>query len=406
MRPVSVYLHIPFCFHKCPYCDFNTYAVPRMPEEEYVAALLAELDARAATPAFRGRTVQTVYFGGGTPSLLSPHAIDRILSAIRSTFDWERGIEVSLEANPGAVTNELLSGYRAAGVNRLSFGAQSLNPKTLRALGRIHTPEQVEQALTTARQSGFTNVSLDLMFGAPEQTLVDLEADIRAAAALGPNHISTYGLTIEKGTPFFVSHKRGVLKLPPEDTVADMLELATTLLGELGFVRYEISNYAVPGCEARHNIAYWSGDDYLGLGAGAHSYVRSHEPSDTRWGERWSNYALPDKYMSEAQGRGAAASWNDTLDIWGAIFEYFFLGLRKIGGVSLAEFQRTFGFSAHAVYGEQFRALVGHKLLHMNGDMVRLTAEGFMVADSVIENFADPERISPDKRHHPTELTV
>lgn len=406
MRPCSVYLHIPFCFHKCPYCDFNTYAVPRMPEEAYVASLLAELDARAASIAFRGRTVRTVYFGGGTPSLLSAHAIDRILSALRSSFDWERGMEVSLEANPGAVTAELLSGYHAAGINRLSFGAQSLNPTTLRALGRIHTPEQIEQAIITARQSGFTNVSLDLMFGAPEQSLSDLETDIRAVAALRPNHISTYGLTIEKGTPFFVAHKRGVLKLPPEDVVADMLELATTLLDSLGFARYEISNYAIPGFEARHNLAYWNGDDYLGLGAGAHSYVRSTEPSDDRWGERWSNFALPDKYMSEAQGRGTAASWNDTLDLRGALFEYFFLGLRKIAGVSLPEFQQTFGASAHAIYGEQIRALVGHRLLSIHGDMIRLTPEGLMVADSVIENFAEPDLTHYRRAQKPTEVTL
>lgn len=406
MRSLSVYLHIPFCFHKCPYCDFNTYAVPRMPEDEYVASLLAELDARAATDAFRGRTISTVYFGGGTPSLLSSNAIDRILSAIRGAFEWSRELEVSLEANPGAVTTELLGGYRAAGVNRLSFGAQSLNPATLRALGRIHTPEQIEQAMAMARQSGFANVSLDLMFGAPEQTLSELEADIRATAALRPNHVSTYGLTIEKGTPFFVAHKRGVLKLPPDDVVADMLELASGLLDELGFRRYEISNYAAPGFEARHNLAYWNGDDYLGLGAGAHSYVRATEPTDTHWGERWSNYALPQKYMSEAQARGFAVSWNDTLDRASAIFEFFFLGLRKIDGVSLAEFQRTFGVSAHVVYGEQLRSLAGHNLLQLQGDMVRLTRQGLMVADSVIEHFAEPTSGTGRSSSPATEHTV
>ena len=395
MRPISVYLHIPYCFHKCPYCDFNTYAVPRMPEDEYVSALLAELDARAASPEFRGRTVQTVYFGGGTPSILTVRAVERILDAIRAAFDWNRGMEISLEANPGNVTTETLSGYRGAGINRLSFGAQSLNSATLKALGRIHTPEQVESAVAAAGQARFENISIDLMFGAPGQILSDVEADIRGAAALHPTHISTYGLTIEKGTPFYNSHRRGVLKLPPEEVVADMLELSTRLLGEFGFARYEISNYAQAGFEARHNLAYWNGDDYLGLGAGAHSFVRAGEPTDARWGRRWANFAPPARYMEEARSRGSAESWNDTLDRRGAMFEFFFLGLRKTAGVSLADFAAAFGVSAHAVYGEQLRVLTGHKLLQITDHVVRLTPHGLMLADSVIENFAEPAPDTP-----------
>jgi oxygen-independent coproporphyrinogen-3 oxidase len=396
MRPFSLYIHIPYCFHKCPYCDFNTYAVPRMPEEEYVAALLAELDTRAATPYFQGRKVQTVYFGGGTPSLLSVRGVERILERIRATFEWDRGMEISLETNPGSVTTELLGGYHAAGVNRLSFGAQSLNSATLRALGRIHTPEQVEHAVVTARQSSFKNISIDLMFGAPEQTVADLEADIAAAAKLAPQHISTYGLTIEKGTPFFVAYKRGTLKLPPEDVVVTMLERSSELLESFGYHRYEISNYAHTGYEAQHNLAYWNGDDYLGLGAGAHSYVRAATPTLSTWGERWSNYAPPTSYMSEAQNRGIATSWSDTLDLSGAMFEYFFLGLRKLKGVSLKDFERVFPFTAHQVYAEQIRTLTEHDLLLLYGDMLRLSPRGLMVADSVIERFAKPE-IPPTK---------
>lgn len=394
-RPCAVYVHIPYCFHKCPYCDFNTYAVPRMPENDYVSALLAELDARAITPHFAGRTVRSIYFGGGTPSILTVGAVTRLLDALRSTFDCAPGLEVSLEANPGNVTTEQLSGYRAAGITRLSFGAQSLNAVTLQALGRIHTPEQVESAVAVARQSGFLNVSLDLMFGAPGQLLVDLEADIRAAASLRPEHISTYGLTLEKGTPFYVAHRRGSLHLPPEDVVADMLQRATTLIPELGFARYEISNYARPGFEARHNLAYWRGHDYLGLGAGAHSFVRSREDNTTVYGRRWSNFAPPQRYMAAAQDTGFAESWTDTVDLRGGMFEFFFLGLRTIAGVSLGEFAAVFGISAHHVYGDQFRALVGHGLLHVGPDVVRLTPAGLMVADSVIESFAEPAVLPP-----------
>jgi len=361
-----------------------------MPEDDYISALLAELDARAATPPFAGRTIQSIYFGGGTPSILSSDAVNRLLGAIRATFDCAPGLEVSLEANPGNVTIEQLSGYVAAGVNRLSLGAQSLNSATLHALGRIHTPEQVESAVAVARQSGFKNVSLDLMFGAPGQLLCDLESDIRAAAALQPEHISTYGLTLEKGTPFYVAHRRGALKLPPDDVVADMLQRATTLLPELGYARYEISNYARPGFEARHNLAYWRRHDYLGLGAGAHSFVRSRDVGTDEYGRRWSNFAPPQRYMAAARDTGLAESWSDTVDLRGGMFEFFFLGLRTITGVSLSEFISVFGIPAHHVYGDQFRVLTGHGLLQVGPDVVRLTPAGLMVADSVIENFAEP----------------
>jgi len=388
MRPFSLYLHIPFCYHKCPYCDFNTYAVAQVPEREYVQALLAELDFRSALPEWLNRPVQTIYFGGGTPSVLSAEAVKRIVAGIGAAFPVDSIAEISLEANPGGVTSELLSGYRAAGVNRLSFGVQSLQPATLTALGRIHTPEQVHLSLESAREAGFGNVSLDLMFGAPGQDGVAWERDLHDALALAPQHLSAYGLTIEKGTPFYNSWKRNVLRLPEEEMVVAMLTTLIATLTDGGFTHYEISNFARPGFEARHNLAYWNGDDYLGLGAGAHSFCRS-EPH--RWGRRWSNYALPARYNRAAGDHGAAESWQDVLGEREAMFEFFFLGLRKTAGVSRQSFTTRFDRTLDHLYGRNVEFLVENGLIITEGDLIRLSPEGLLLADSVISNFAEQD---------------
>lgn len=391
MSPFSLYLHIPFCVHKCPYCDFNTYAVSRIPEKEYVAALLAELDYRASQPAWQGRTIQTVFFGGGTPSLFGVAAIKRIMLAISNTFPLAESLEVSLEANPGNITEETLAGYRDAGVNRLSLGAQSLNPETLKTLGRQHTPEQVEAALASARGAGFRNINIDIMYGVPGQRLDDLENDMRMADSLGPSHISAYGLTIEKGTPFFQSVKRGVMKLPPEDLTVEMMESINHFLPAYGYERYEISNFAKPGKEARHNLAYWNGDDYLGLGAGAHSYRRREEGDDTP--RRWSNFALPQRYIDQTTATGHAESWSEALSPEAELFELVFLGLRKIRGVSLEEFTTRFGATVQELYGSRLKMLLEQGVVCLEDGFLKLSEKGLLLADSVIEDFAQAEAL-------------
>ena len=391
MRPFSLYVHIPYCLHKCPYCDFNTYALASFPEKEYAAAVLAELDYRSSLHEWRGRVVQSIYFGGGTPSLFSPASLRRVVSSVMKTFPVDDNIEVTLEANPGTVSYDTLSGYYEAGINRLSLGAQSFSPEILRSLGRMHTVAQIEEAVVTARNVGIANISLDLLYGAPSQTIADVQSDLMEVGRLDPAHVSPYGLTIEKGTPFYTSYKKGVLKLPKEEIVIDMMRRLASELAGCGMRQYEISNFAKPGREARHNLAYWNGDDYLGLGAGAHSFNALLGDGRSSFGRRWSNFAAPQKYIEDTAVQGSAESWSETLDERSAVFEYFFLGLRTIAGVSLAVFEQKFRRSIKEVYPVLIDVLISEKLVSVQDGMLSLSGRGLLLADSVIENFSSPE---------------
>lgn len=387
MKPIVLYIHVPFCLHKCPYCDFNTYALASIPEEEYVAALLAELDFRAELAEWRGREVRSIYFGGGTPSLFSARSISRIVASISRFFPVHYRAEISLEANPGTLDADYLSQLAAAGINRLSLGAQSLDPEVLKTLGRMHSPQQIETAVLSAREAGFNNLNLDLIYAAPGQTSASLQADLLAFAALEPEHISAYGLTIEKGTPFYQSYKRGLLRLPADDQVVEMMESVARHLTEAGFRQYEISNYARPGFEAQHNLAYWHGVDYLGLGAGAHSFLACEPPLGEVYGMRWSNFALPARYMSEAVTHGRAEGWRDKLNREEAIFEFFFLGLRTIEGVEQSEFEQRFGVRVEQLFPFVIPMLKEQELLAEHEGKLALTQKGLLLADSVIEHF-------------------
>jgi oxygen-independent coproporphyrinogen-3 oxidase len=394
-----LYVHIPFCFHKCPYCDFNTYAVSSLPETEYVNALLSELDYRASRPEWAGRVLRSIFFGGGTPSIFSPFSIRKIIGAICQRFQLADDAEITLEANPTPFSFEQAKGFKEAGVNRLSLGAQSLNDQTLRALGRAHSAADVYSAVQAVREAGIARLNLDLIFGAPEQSLESLVTDLRSYVALAPDHISPYGLTIEKGTPFYSSAKKGLLKLPPEPSVVSMLERIEGELGEANYERYEISNYAKFGMEARHNLAYWNGDDYLGLGAGAHSYnkqLQAELRGKRSFGRRWCNFALPAKYIAQTAAQGEAESWHEVLRAKDAVFEFFFLGLRKIQGVELSHFRRLFGLDARQVYPSTLEVLCERNLLEQHGDRLFLSERGLMLADSVLENFAHPEGKLPE----------
>ncbi|RMG41732.1 MAG: radical SAM family heme chaperone HemW [Candidatus Dadabacteria bacterium] len=390
MKSFALYVHIPYCLHKCPYCDFNTYAVSAIPEDDYVAALLSEIDYRASLEEWHGREVSSIYFGGGTPSLFSPGSIRKILAVASRLFPISNRVEITLEANPGTVDADMLYGYREAGVNRLSLGIQSFQPETLHTLGRIHTPQQSEAAYLTARSAGFKNISLDLMYGVPGQTIDLLSSDLWAIAALAPEHVSPYGLTIEKGTPFYQAYKKKTLLLPDEDLVLEMMQLINQGLTERGYIHYEISNYARPGREARHNMAYWDGIDYLGLGAGAHSFVCSWQGKLKTSGRRWANYALPGKYIKEAAAHGKAEAWSDRLNKKDLIIEFFFLGLRKIKGVSKSEFEKFFGLKVNEVYPLLLTVLEEQELIKLDGDNIFLSEKGLRLADSVIENFTEP----------------
>ena len=384
MQPFSLYVHIPYCAQKCPYCDFNTYAAATFPEEEYVSALISELKYYALQPGWIGRQVQTIFFGGGTPSLFRPTSIKRFMREVELSFSLASRLEVSLEANPGTVNEDSLKGYMAAGVNRFSIGVQSFSDRGLKALGRTHSSSDAVRAVNILKELQ-VNFNIDLMYGSPGQSMAEFSDDLRRAITLTPNHISAYGLTIEPGTEFYTSFKKGDLALPEEDLVVDMMEHLRAQLGMAGFNHYEISNYARPGSEARHNLAYWNRDSYLGLGAGAHSFRRT---AGEIYGERHANIGTPKAYITAAASRGEASAWRERLDLKAGMYEFFFLGLRRMSGVSPAEFKAEFGQPIDAAYPGVLHALVVGGFLEESDGLVKLTSKGLMVADSVLSNFA------------------
>lgn len=384
--PFALYIHVPFCSRKCPYCDFNTYATLKVPEEEYVQALLAELRAYARDKRFEGRTISSIFWGGGTPSLLSPAALGAVHAEARALFGVEAGAEVTLEANPADPSKDKYALSKAAGVNRISFGVQSFDAKRLELLGRDHSPQNARDAVRLCVEAGIENVSVDLIFGVTDQTIEDLESDLVAAASLPISHISTYALTIEPGTPFFQRQERGLLSMPSDGVVADMLDRIPAVLARHEFARYEISNYARAGLSSRHNEAYWVGHDYLGIGAGAHSYVASYSGDLRVAGSRWSTLALPASYM-KAAGTPSAVSWREELSRESLKFEFFYLGLRRMVGVSLNDFERLFGDSSASPYQVVLRELSNEGFLRVQNERIQLTSAGIALADSVYERF-------------------
>lgn len=392
-EPFSLYVHVPFCANKCPYCDFNTYAVgPRVPEREYLAALAAELTCRAAEPCWQERTIQTVFFGGGSPSLFSSSGLTEFLRTVRSLFPVYPTAEVSIEVNPRDASLSWFSEIHEAGINRISIGAQSLHNDLLQKLGRTHSATDITKTIQDSRTAGFSNVSIDLMFGIPGQTEELFEHDLREAIAHQTNHLSLYGLTIEPGTPFFQSMKRGILQLPQEETTLEMMALAERILPDAGFERYEISNYARPNFEARHNIAYWTRRDYLGIGAGAHSFCATREgassPTPT-FGRRWSNIAHFTSYRERIAASGKAESWEETLTKENDIFEHLLLGLRMTSGIDASEWPQRYGITLEERYGSLLPILVREGLMLWKKDQatVSMTPAGFRVFDSIIEQF-------------------
>jgi oxygen-independent coproporphyrinogen-3 oxidase len=380
-EPFALYVHLPWCRHVCPYCDFNVYAAATPPEGPYVDALGAELAAQAGSPPWAGRTVGTVYLGGGTPSLFSPAAVGRVLAAVAQGPGLAADAEVTLEANPGTVSRQHLADYRAAGVNRLSLGAQSFHAGLLHTIGRDHGPEDTRAAVAAARAAGFENVSLDLLFAVPGETPALWEDELAAAVALAPTHISAYSLTYEEGTPFHAWRARGRLAPVGEDDEAAMAEAAATLLPAAGYARYEISSFARPGFAARHNLAYWQGADYLGLGAGAHSFSREPAP-----GRRWMNERLPARYLAAVAATGSAVAGGESLTEATARGEFALCGLRQTAGVDTLAFRSRFGIAFDAAF-PHVAGLVAEGLLERAEERRRLTARGLRFADTVAATF-------------------
>lgn len=378
----SLYVHIPYCDSKCPYCDFNSYAAKRWPEADYVAALIHELHYRRDEPHWRGQQIRTVFFGGGTPSLFAPQSIGALLEAAASLFGMEADCEVTLEANPGTVDRSRFCGLASAGVNRVSLGAQSFDPRMLAFLGRIHTAEQTRRAVDAARRAGIGNLSLDLIFAIPGQGTTGVLSDIAAAVELAPEHISAYNLTFEEGTAFGSALRSGRIKPLAEEEQAVMYAAVRGELPRRGYRMYEISNYAPPGREARHNLTYWRAESYLGIGAGAHSYGQ-----EGARGRRWWNERSPAIYVERALRDGIAEAGGEALDETVSAAEFAFLNLRLRQGMSLARFRERFGWDALEYFASRIRRLIEGGLLLTDGDRLRLSERGLEVADSIFAEF-------------------
>jgi oxygen-independent coproporphyrinogen-3 oxidase len=373
----GLYLHIPFCRRKCPYCDFFSVAGDDPCLRAYPGLLRRHL-AWAAGRDGHG-PVGTVYFGGGTPSLLTSRSVGSLLEAIAQNFGLASDAEITLEANPGTVTPARLAGYRAAGVNRLSLGLQSLDPKQLTLLGRLHDAKQGIQAVQWARQAGFTNLSLDLIFALPGQSPDDLDREIDRYLALAPEHLSCYGLTAEPDTPFHHRVQAGELRLPDEEFYADAFLHLHERLTAAGYAHYEIANYARPGSACRHNLGYWQRRPYLGVGAGAHSF------RDTGWGERWAVATDLPGYAAALRNRCEPAACLEGFDRLGAMSETLYLGLRTRAGVDDAEFRARFGCGVAEAFPQAVVQL--RPWLVLEEGHWRLTLAGWLLYDRLIQAF-------------------
>ena len=387
----SVYVHVPFCTHRCGYCDFNTYAGLENLIPRYVDALIKEV--RFFSQAAGSRLpIHSIFFGGGTPSLLPMHEIERVLNELESNFDFSSPVEITLEANPGTLSYSQLKGLGQLGINRLSMGVQSAKPEDLRVLERQHNFGDAINAVKWARQAGFDNINLDWIFGLPGQSLESWDRNLEMAMAMNPEHLALYALSIEHGTPFRDMSDRGVLALPDADLAADMYELAMEKLGKAGYVQYEISNWAkldVGGKPfvCRHNLQYWRNLPYVGLGAGAHGYVA---------GRRTVNTLGPGAYIQRLQN-GIPTEFPSTpataslapVGLAGEMGETMMMGLRLVQeGVSKSRFKSRFDSSLEDHYGSVVQRLLENGLLtNGTGDAIKLTHRGKMLGNQVFMEF-------------------
>lgn len=381
MKKLEIYLHIPFCARKCAYCDFLSFPAGEDVIETYVQRLLEEIsEYKEEGKAYR---VSSVFVGGGTPSLLSAGQLSRLMDGLFANFDVSPRAEITLEANPGTLTPEKLSDYRKSGINRLSIGLQSADDAELALLGRIHTYGQFLDNYRAARNVGFDNINVDLMSALPGRTAESFCGTLKKVIALAPEHISVYSLIIEPGTPFYARYHEDAVRrergdaphiLPSEEEERRIYALTNDALAAAGYRRYEISNYAKPGRECRHNTGYWQGTPYLGFGLGASSYIN---------GTRTKNVSDLSVYLNEPFRRAEThiLSEKERME------EFMFLGFRMTKGVSEAEFARRFGRTLREVYGPVLDKLTGNRLIEQSGGRLRLTARGVDISNYVLSEF-------------------
>lgn len=372
---MELYLHMPFCVRKCAYCDFLSFPSGAKTQRMYAKRLMEDIGVMGKR--YGEIPVETIFIGGGTPSVPDSGLIVKIMEHVRHAFHVADGAEISMEANPGTVTREKLTDYRKAGINRLSFGLQSANDRELKLLGRIHTWADFLESFTLARECGFANLNIDLMSALPGQTCESWKETLSRVTDLDPEHISAYSLIIEEGTPFGERYgsEEGRKLLPDEDSEREMYHETKRFLKDCGYERYEISNYAKPGRECRHNIGYWTGVPYLGLGLGASSYLD---------GCRFTVNPDMKQYLEEKPGMFADIEKLTKKDMEE---EFFYVGLRMTAGVSLSEFERRFGISAKEVYPGLMETFVKEKAARFEGDRFVLTDYGLDVSNYIMAQF-------------------
>ena len=372
---MELYLHIPFCVKKCAYCDFLSFPSGQEIQRQYAKRLMEDIGCMGKE--YGDIPVYTIFIGGGTPSVLESRLIVDLMEHVNRAFQISDGAEISMEANPGTVTREKLKEYRRAGINRISFGLQSANDRELKLLGRIHTWAEFLESFALARECGFTNLNIDLMSALPGQTCESWKDTLKRVTDLEPEHISAYSLIIEEGTPFGEKYgsEEGRKLLPDEDSEREMYHETKRFLRECGYERYEISNYAKPGRECRHNIGYWTGVPYLGLGLGASSYMN---------GSRFAVSSDMQQYLEEKPGTFTDVEKLTKKDMEE---EFFYVGLRMTAGVSLSEFERRFGMSAEEVYPGLMETFVEEKAAEFRGDRFVLTDYGLDVSNYIMAQF-------------------
>lgn len=372
----AAYIHIPFCEHICHYCDFNKVYLKNQPVGKYLDSLDKEMDlALKEAPASR---LDSIFVGGGTPTALNEKQLDQLCSTIKRQLPYDQFTEYTFEANPGDLSKEKLQILHDAGVNRLSFGVQTFNDELLKRIGRSHRAKDVFQSIEAAKQVGFNNISIDLIYSLPGQTLQDFKETLETSFTLDIVHYSGYSLIIEPKTVFYNLMRRGKLPIPGEDAEAEMYDLLMEQMDKHGFAQYEISNFAKPGYESRHNITYWDNESYFGFGAGAHGYVN---------GKRRSNHGPLKKYMEPIENGQLPILEEHKVPLEEQMEEEMFLGLRKTEGVSISRFKKKFGKNPLEHFGVQIKQHSEKELIIVGEEYIKLTRQGRFLGNEVFQSF-------------------
>ncbi|MEA2021824.1 MAG: radical SAM family heme chaperone HemW [Candidatus Caldatribacteriota bacterium] len=373
---LGLYVHLPFCRSKCPYCDFNSYPLPeKQIIKNYIHALYEEIDIYSKK--LKNVLLKSIYFGGGTPTVFSGFAINNLLNYCKSNFKIDNVIEITIEANPGTVNGEKLKNLQS-GINRISLGGQSFNDRILKRIGRIHSSEDIINSYFQAREAGFCNINLDIIYALPDQSLKDLQTTLCKAIDLGPEHISIYGLTLSPGTKFYLDAQKNLLNLPSEDIEFEMFQWAINYLKKNDYEHYEISNFALPGKRSVHNQIYWNNLPYLGIGAGAFSYIN---------GYRYGNIKKPAEYIQRLAKGKLPIEQGERLSLKKKMSETIILWLRTRDGVNYEKFQQRFKTNLHQLFGLQIEELKKSKLIEEDTYSFRLSEKGIFLANKVFGEF-------------------